>query len=546
MTASRVWVVGLLFGGLGLVAGVGCSRRGAAPPGGGLSAPSAPTAPQGAFITYSRKANVITVGNGFFYRQLSLRLGAGGVGTVRLRLRSGDGELLRAPGEEFRVRVGGRDWSSLDGVVYASHETEGDAQGVQRLRLTLTPPSDVKGEEADPFRPRLEFVLVYEVFPDAPLLRKWLAVKNAGRAPLRLEEATLERLHLSAPQAAFYWAREDTLTSAALPASVSGEGGLCWLRLSVGRSAYLVGAVNETPGPLKRARMEPTGELVVGMSGEGTEVWLHPGETVVLPSVYVWAQAGADAYTATGELFGALRRQSPFAKIPASSGGVYLATSPPLEPARLSRLPPDSLVCLPYAWQTAWDSATSDAPVELFRAAETVRASGHRFGLRVPVAWLPEGGSLAKEEGWILRDGKGEPIRSVWDGLPGYQASLASEYGVVAYQSLLAICGDLNADGLLLEGSLAGPIPADARVDVSRWTLLTRLLWLMSGLRRERPKMEIGVGASAYGMEAGYDAALAPFGFLWTLAPAGESPATAPRDAASPADTFWRRAYALP
>jgi len=485
---------------------------------------------RGAYVTHSSRNRVISVGNGFFSRTLSIEPEAPGVATVRFRTRDGR-DLIRGSTEEFRIRVGEKDVVGWGGdLVYDAFETSGDPSGAQRVRITLKSKSPPNG------KPLLKVVLGFDVFPDVPVLRKSLEITNTSGFPLRIGGIVIERLAWNAPARVVGWERADTLTPWRIPVSASGESGMFWLQPAA--DGYpAVGFVSEVPGPLKRAEVAANGDLLVGIRDDASDFWIHPDETVVLPAVWMYLAHDGNALRGSTDFLNWLRTLSRTPRHDETST-LYVGETADVTPATLSRLRPRSVVCLNYLWQKDL-SAQSSLPTSLFRAAVTIRNAGHRFGLRLPLAWLPADWADQNGVEWVQTDTTGKPMTTMWDGTPGVQASVASEYGVVAAQSLIAIVQQLGPDYVLFDGSLRVGESRDLgygkepRRPASDWTLWTRMLWMLNALARECPQTAIGVSSTLYGMPRGFDLPMLSVGFLWDWG-------------AEPSDPYWRAVQPLP
>lgn len=517
MWQGALWVMG------GIAGFLACGRASVPVRPSESSASTAPEVLRGAYVTYSGRNRVLTVGNGFFSRTLSVDPLTAGVVTVRLRTRDGR-DLLRGPTEEFRLRVGEKDLLGFGGdLVYDAYETSGDPSGVRRVRITLKSA-----------KPPLKLLLGFDVFPDAPLMRKSLEVVNLSGVPLRIGGAIVERLSLSAPARVVGWERKDTLRPWSLPASAAEEGGLFWLQWANNAMGFL----NEAPGPLKRAEVNLDGDLLVGTNEITSEFWIQSGETVAFPAVWTYFAEDGDTLKGSTAFLTALRKlRRTLAR--EESLSFFVAETNEITPRDLERLPVGGVVCLNYAWQNDLDA--SSPPETLFRVATTIRNSGRLLGLRVPLAWLPPEWHNRHGPDWVQTDPDGNPIPAMWDGMAGVQASLASDYAIVASQSLIAIVQRLAPDYLLLDGALrqgdatAFGYGSKPRRRASDWTLWMRALWTLNLLAQERPQMGIGVSSGLYGMSRGFDMPLWSVGFLWSW-----------KATPSPNEAFWRVAQSVP
>jgi hypothetical protein len=251
------------------------------------------------------------------------------------------------------------------------------------------------------------------------------------------------------------------------------------------------------------------------MDPRGGGIWAQPGQTVALPSAYVWVSVGPLVAQAAREWMDSidLARRSIDA---ARSADAISVANADLDADWLEAQDVNGIICIPYAWQAAWDA--DDQAERVSAAAGAIVASGRRPGLLVPVAWLPDGGALAADETLALRTADGGRVAASWRGSSGTMASLSSDYGELALRSLVALVDDLGLDAVLLDGPMAPPHDSgDMPGDVLRagWDSWNGLLRLVSKLKRERPDIHIGVSGDTYGQSDGFDVALHPTSFLW-------------------------------
>ena len=477
-----------------LMYGHGCYRPAVEPSPPMQSTPGEARPPRGAYIAYSRAQGVFTLGNGWAERQLWLH-DEKGVVTASFRLKKEGYEAVASLSDEWLLNIGGAKQQGYGGGMrYVSHEKRPGRDGSQQLRLVF-----------ESVEPGMRVELLYDAHPEAPLFGKRIMLTNTGGAPFELRGAETERLNLNAVSSARRWANARSLVQTNLPIVGGEESGLVWLRAG---EAW-VGVANGAPGPLKRLSAGRNGALSAGMNAS---VWLHPGETAHLPPVYLWLSSEADPMSANAEwtaLFDAARRANHLA---ADAGNVIVLESRNPTERELLNLPAGSLVCVPYAWQQGRDEGR-EAWAELAAAAERARAAGLRFGLWTPAAWLPDGGSLLKQNPeWSA----GQPME--WRGQSGVLAQIDSEYGRYLEQTLIGLAQDLALDGLILDGQIAPTPDAESQPDIidPRWSAWNRLIDLIAHLKRSRPQLAAGVSQETYGMTEGFDAALYPWAFVWS------------------------------
>jgi len=471
---------------------------------------AAPPRMVGAYVTFHAPSRTLVIGNGRIRRRI--QIGAEGRGILTRSLLSlPTGVDCLAPGQDdFAVTIGGRSYTTASGALrYVEHETAVVGRGSRQLRIELRP----AGEDGD--GPAFAVAVTYEVSKELPVIQTWLEVRSLSETPLLVERPATQ-LATVRPASAHVWRRGGLPRKVSLPIDGSPEDGLVWLQSSTGQHGPLVvGLASAAPGALKRIDVRPDGSATLSTAGDAGGHWLQPGQTLSLPSAYVWVSVGSLVAQAAREWTDAvhLARRSMDAASPVD----VLAVSEPGPGSGAAALAATgALVCLPYAWPAAWDGA--DGHAELKAVAEEVRAVGGAVGLVAPAAWLPLDGALLDDPTFALRDASGGLVPASWRGRPGWLAHVGSEYGDVALRSLVALIDGLQLDAVLLEGPVsARGEGADGAGGVwhSPWEAWGGLLRLVNRLKRERPDVHVGVAAATYGQDDGYDIALYPTAFLW-------------------------------
>lgn len=463
----------------------------------------------GAFITYHARSRVFDIGNGRMARRIQVSEDGSDFATVSLRSLPSGVECLAGPQRDFAVTIGGRSYTTGSGSLrYVRHKTSSDRRGSQQLRMYLQPLHD-DGASA-PF----ELSVVYEVGKDAPSMQTWVEVENLGPAPVLVDYAATQ-LTTVTPDAAYVWRRGGRPASVKLPTTGPPEHGLVWLQASTAQHGPLiVGFASAAPGPLRHVTMGREGQVKVGTAGGG--VWAHPGQTVALASAYVWVSVGPMIAQAAREWVASIELARRAVDVAAATDEISVAGHS-LDAEWLATRDVNGIVCVPYAWQAAWDGADDDR-ARVTAAVKRVQDSGRRAGLLVPVAWLPENGGLAEDPALTLTTAVGEPFPISWHGGAGVVGALSSEYGELALRSLVALIDDLGLDAVLLDGPITSHIDSGGAGGGewhAPWESWNGLLRLVSSLKRERPDVHIGVSAETYGQADGFDVALHPVAFLW-------------------------------
>ncbi|MAF10790.1 hypothetical protein CMK11_10090 [Candidatus Poribacteria bacterium] len=513
------------------VAGCGGSGRSTRLARVGRDTPSRATPPVvGAYVTYHAPSRVFTVGNGSLARRIQIADDGMGVATLSLRSLPTGVETLAGAQHDFAVSIGGKSYTTGNrSLEYVRHDTASDGRGAQALRLYFRPVT-VGGRDAAPF----EVAAIYEVAKDTPVMQTWLEARNLGDVPLIVEDAATQLVTVT-PDAAYAWRRGGRPATIALPIVGGADHGLVWLSASTARHGPLIiGIASSAPGPLKRIAADRAGRVAVGMDPRGGGIWAQPGQTVALPSAYVWVSVGPLVAQAAREWMDSidLARRSIDA---APHVDVISVANADLDADWLEAQDVNAVVCVPYAWQAAWDA--DDQAERVFAATGAIVASGRRPGLLVPAAWLPDGGALAADETLALRTAAGGRVAASWWGSSGTMASLSSDYRELALRSLVALVDDLGLDAVLLDGPVTASVGAGDKPDNrlhAGWDSWNGLLRLVSNLKRERPDIHIGVSGDTYRQSDGFDVALHPTSFLWQ------------RGRSAAYDGFWRTVASAP
>jgi hypothetical protein len=471
----------------------------------------------GAYVTFHAPSRTIIIGNGRIRRRIQIGAERRGIATRSLVALPTGVECLDGSQDDFALTVGGRSYTTGSGALrYVRHDTSAVGRGSRQLRIELRPAADEEAEAA------FSVAVTYEVPKDLPVIQTWIEVRSLSETPLLVERAATQ-LATARPATAHMWQRGGRPAKVGLPIDGSPEGGLVWLQSASGQHGPLVvGLASAAPGPLKRIDVRTDGAVSLSTAAAAGGLWVQPGQTVSLPSAYVWVSVGALVPQAAREWTDAvhLARRA----IDAASPADVIAAAPDDVGSGVAALAATgALVCVPYAWPTAWDG--DDGRAELTQAIRVARDAGGRVGLVAPAAWLPLDSGLLKDPNLALRDASGSLVPASWHGRPGWIAALGSEYGDLALRSLVALIDDLRLDAILLDG------PVSARANSggvatgawhSPWKTWDGLLRLVNGLKRERPDVHIGVSAATYGQEDGYDITLYPTAFLWRYGRHGE------------------------
>ena len=495
----------------------------------------------GAYAGFDVKSHVLYMGNDLMERWLRLDQGAHKLGTIRYAHKASGQSYVDRPSEEFRFRIGEIVFSgNSDLLTYNDYQISQEMGGGKRVAIQLTYTSD---EETEPI---FHLWVHYEIYPDLPVIRKWLTIQNLTDSAFFVEDVTIESLPLFA-------GRRDSLQiwrcgisgAAEGPLTTPWEGGTSEAFILVG-DAHVNGSVmlgNESAGLLKYYAVYSDRETVsVGLRSmpaiNGTEIRVPPGQSVDSPKV--WTMLVEGGLQSTIDKI----NQNALAYIPPYSEGAelqtpeirWIAPKPEWEMS-IELIRPGDLVVLDYDWNMA-DLQTAK------RISQRVHEGGGKFGIRLPIAEIPA--SVLDRPEWRLTttpvvQWKAVPKRSdaEQDGEPAEAQTqqstshkevpeiycVLSDYGYYLIQAVRVLLEETAADLLILdrpilgaEGSLLKGCDALGHQHYTRAESIGVMYqWLFEfadHLHREYPALQLGITASAYGVEQPDAACLSHFDFF--------------------------------
>jgi alpha-galactosidase len=133
------------------------------------------------FISFTPSA--ITIDNKVVRRVVSLEKNR--VMTTGLSLSGDTYNLVGGKNNEFKFYINNRVYTGTDTWNYLSHEIENENKGEQ-LTIRLSDPDNI-----------IEMELTYTVYPELPVIRKKMAVKNRSASEIRFESPDIEYLTVS-------------------------------------------------------------------------------------------------------------------------------------------------------------------------------------------------------------------------------------------------------------------------------------------------------------------------------------------------------------
>lgn len=490
------------------------------------------------YAGFDLKAGILYIGNHSIERWIRLDQDGHTVQTIRYARKPSGQRYIDRPSEEFRFRIGEIVFSGdSDLLTYNDYQILQTMGGSKRVTIQFTYNS---GEEA---KPTFYLWVHYEIYPDLPLIRKWLTIQNLTDSAFFVEEVVIESLPL-------FVGRKDSLQIwrcgisevAEEPLPTPWEGGTSEAFILVGDTGVDGGVVlgNESTGALKHYAVYSDRETVsIGLTPttaiNGTEIRVPPGQSVDSPKVWTML--------VEGNLQAVIKKisQNALAYVPPYSKDTALQT-PEIRwitpetgwEMSIESIHPGDLIVLDYDWNI-------EDLQRVKQISQWVHEGGGKFGIRLPIAEIhtavldrPEWrlapvpvfqwkavpkGQDAKEEG---EQGE-EETRQLTTHEPGPVVyCVLSGYGYYFTQAVKALLEETEADTLILDRPILGSensllkgcnalghqhyTRAESIGVIYRW-----LFAFADHLHREYPALQLGITASAYGVELPDAASLAHF-----------------------------------
>ena len=492
----------------------------------------------GAYAGFDLKTRILYMGNDSIERWMRLDQGLHKIQTIRYTRKPSGQNYVDRPGEEFRFRVGEIVLSgNSDLLTYNDYQIIQKMGGGKRVSIQFTYTSD---EEA---QPTFYLWVHYEIYPDLPVIRKWLTIQNLTDSAFFVEDMIIESLPLFA-------GRGDSLQiwrcglSGALeaPLPTPWEGIASEVFVLVGDTGMNSGVVlgNESPGLLKYYTVYSDREtasigLMPTTAVNGTEIRVPPSQSVDSPKVWTML-VEEDFQAAIQKIIQDISAYiSPYSKdmgrqIPEIQW-VSLETEWEMS---IKSVRPGNLIALDYGWDI------EDLQI-VKQISQRVHEGGGKFGIRLPIAevhtavldrlawrlvpvpvfqWksLPKNHDADKEE-----EEAQQPVTH--EAGPVIYCVL-SDYGYYLTQAVKTLLEETAADLLILDRPILGSqdsllkgcnalghqhyTRAESIGVIYQW-----LFGFADHLRREYPALQLGITASAYGVEQADAACLAHFDFFF-------------------------------
>ena len=493
-----------------------------------LRAQLQPLKTMGAYAGFDLKAGILYMGNDSIERWMRLDQEGHTIQTIRYVHKPSGQNYINRPSEEFQFRIGEIVFSGDSNLLtYNDYQIVQKSGGSKQVTIQFTYTSD---EEA---QPTFYLWVHYEIYPDLPLIRKWLAIQNLTDSAFFVEDMVIESLPLFAERGDNLQIWQCGLSgSLEEPSPTPWKGGASAAFIFMGNTSISGGVVlgNESAGLLKYYAVHSDRETVsIGLMPttaiNGTEVRVPPGQSMASPKVWTMlVESGLQA--AIEKII-----QNTLAYVPPYSQDAELQT-PEIRWITLETeweegiglIHPGDLIALDYGWNI-------EALQTVKQISQRVHEGGGKFGIRLPIAeiraaildrpdwrlapvpvfqWkaVPKGQD-AKEE---RRQGDEEARQSTTHEAAPVIYCVLSDYGYYLTRAVKGLLEETEADLLILDRPILGSegnllkgcnalghqhyTRAESIGVIYRW-----LFEFADHLHREYPALQLGITASAYGVE---------------------------------------------
>ena len=482
----------------------------------------------GTYTGFDLKAGILYMGNDSIERWVRLNQGGHTVQTIRYAGKPSGQNYINQPSEEFRFRIGKIVFSGSSNLLtYDDYQIVQKIGGGKRVTVQFTYNS------GEIIQPTFHLWIHYEIYPDLPLIRKWLTIQNLTDSAFFVEDMVIESLPLFVEQADSLQIWRSGISGVAEePLPTPWEGGTSEAFILVSDTSIDGSVVlgNESAGLLKYyAVYSDRGAVSIGLRPttaiNGTEIRVPPGQLVNSPKVWTMLFE-EDLQTAIEKI-----NQNGLAYIPPYS-----------KDARL-QIPEIQWIALETEWDVLMDSMRPGDWIavdynwniedlqSIKQISQRVHEGGGRFGIRLPIAEIRT--TILDRPEWQLApvpvfkwqavpkshdaDGEGEQDEREAQQSTTHETApvvycILSDYGYYLTQAVKTLLEETAADLLILDRPILGSqrnllkgcdalghqhyTRAESIGVIYRW-----LFEFADHLHREYPALQLGITASAYGVE---------------------------------------------
>lgn len=466
----------------------------------------------GIHVQYDSRTSTFRIGNELIERRISVNNERRLISTIAFTNKLSGRNYIRGLGEEFSFEANNVKLSGVTGdFEYVDHEIFG-LGGVKSLVIAL----QAKRREIGILRVKL----VYEIYSQVPVIRKWIEIENPGGSLVTINSVQVESLRL--------------LPGAEYDLEVYTNSTEDWAALSPVildtrlMEGFLTG--NEAPGTLKYSDLYSDGKLVsIGMK-PSSEIQLAPNEEFISPAVFfLFFKGEPDPAKEILEKFVAEYLTRPKTSFSAWYENIVgdITESEARQKVQLAQESGADIFCLDGFWMDRrgdW-MINEDALVETF--GDYARESGMKFGLSIDLAVAdPASLVIVEYPQWAVKLANGSDYTISKDDAVKMMC-LGSEYTLYIAREIDALVKELDLDYV----RLAGPMIPDGEANgcfaqdhmhrssaESLWYIYEGLFAICKRLHSQHPDLIVDVAARSYNPEGTIDYALLKYADVeWPL-----------------------------
>ena len=454
----------------------------------------------GVYVHYESQSGTFQMGNELMERRISINTKEHRIFTTQFISKLSGRNYTSSLNEEFSFRANGTKISGVTGdLEYVDHKIS-SAGRMKSLEINL----EVKQEEIG----ILKVKLFYEVYPNMPIIRKWITFENSGGSSVTVDSIQVESLSLM-PGSQY-----DLEIYSKPPAEIVFNVNLM--------EGFLTG--NEFPGILKHLDLYPDpGSVFIGMKPYyhkyATEIQLAPGEEFTCPGAFILFFKGEPERAE--ELLAEFVTEYLAWSEPSDRSVWYENISGDVEDTEARgrvQLAADSgadTFCLNRGWTGKRGDWNISESANMQNFSQYARDLGMKFGLGIDLA-------IADQESQIMADYAQWAVKSkdgshqvIGDG--GKMMCLGSEYTLYMVNRIDSLVRELELDYIKLNGPMipdneaAGCFSEDhvhRSSAESLWYIYDGLFAICEYLHTHHPNLIIDVSPESYNPGGAIDFAL--------------------------------------
>ncbi len=454
----------------------------------------------GVYIHYESQSGTFQIGNELIERRISVNAEEHRIFTTQFTNKLSGRNYTSSLNEEFSFRANGIRISGVTGdLEYVDHRTF-SAGRMKSLEINL----EVKREEIG----ILKVKLFYEVYPNMPVIRKWITFENSGGSSVTVDSIQLESLSLLPGSQYDLEIYNTTLAEIVFNVNLT-EG-------------FLTG--NEFPGILKYLDLYPDpGSVFIGMKPyyhkHATEIQLAPDEEFTCPGAFILFFKGEPARAE--ELLAEFVTGYLSWSEPSDTSVWYENISGDVEDTEIRgkvQLAADSgadIFCLNRGWMDKRGDWNISENANLQNFSQCAHSLGMKFGLDISLAIADqESQVMAEYPQWAVKSRDGS-YHVTGDG--GKMMCLGSDYTLYMVDRIDSLVKELGLDYIKLNGPM---IPDDEAAGCfsedhvhrssaeSLWYIYDGLFAICEYLHTQHPDLIIDVSPESYNPGGAIDLAL--------------------------------------